>query len=96
MQLVVRHLESVECLNRENIEPCSAIDEGLGDSYVADDGGVEHGERASGSRTLEPVRGGEGDGALGPLERASRLKLGERRIDLARKLLEDTVRSWSL
>ena len=96
MKLVVWHLEPVERLNRENIEPCSAIDESLGDGHVADDGGAEHGECASGGRVLEPVRGVEGDGTLGPLERASHLKLGGRRIDLARRLLEETVRSWGL
>ena len=86
-------MEPVERLDRENIEPCSTINESLGDGYVADNGGAEHGERASGGRALEPVCGVEGDGALGPFERASCFKIGELRIDLARKLLEDTVRS---
>ena len=96
MQLVVWHLEPVECLDGENIEPCSAVDESLGDGHVADDGGAEHGECASGSRILEPVRGVKGDGALGPLERASCFRFGERRIHLARELLEDAVGSRGL
>ena len=94
--MVVWHLEPVERLNRQNIEPCSAIDESLGDGHIADDGGAEHGERARCGRSVEPVCGVEGDGALGPLERASCFKLGEHRIHLARKLLEDTVGSWGL
>ena len=55
MQLVVWHLESVERLDGENIEPCSTIIESLGDGYVADDGGAEHGDRASGGHALELV-----------------------------------------
>ena len=55
VQLVVWHLEFVEHLDGENIEPCSTINESLGDGYVANDGGAEHGERASGGRALELV-----------------------------------------
>jgi len=43
---VIRHLEHVERLDIENIEPCAAINECLGDEYVAKDGREEHWECA--------------------------------------------------
>ena len=85
-------MEPVERLDRENIEPCSAINECLGDKHVADDGRAEHWERASCGRALELVGGVEGDGVLGPPERACRFGLGERCVYLARELFEDAVR----
>ena len=75
-------MEPVERWDRENIEPCSAIDEGLGNEHVADDGRAEHWERASSGRTLELIGGVEGDGVFGPPERASCLGLGERDVHL--------------
>ena len=36
--MIVWHLKAVECLNGQDIEPYAAVDESLGDLYVADDG----------------------------------------------------------
>ena len=80
-------------MNRENVEPCSTIDESLSDDHVADDGRVEYGECAGSGRALELICGAEGDGSFGPPERGSCFRLGEHRVHLARELLEDVVRS---
>ena len=96
MELVVWHLEPVERLDRENIEPYSTINEGLGDDHIADHGRAGHWERAGSGRALELVGGVEGDGVFGPPERASCFGLGERGVHLARELLEDAVRGWGL
>ena len=47
MKLIVRHLEIVECLDRQNVEPCVTIDEGPGDLHIADDWGAKHREDSS-------------------------------------------------
>src|SRR3954471_18758537 len=41
LKLVIGHLEIVECFHRQDVEPCSTIDEGPGDQYVADDWGAK-------------------------------------------------------
>ena len=84
-------MEIVECLYGQDVEPCPAVDEGPGDLHVADDWGAKHREGASGGRALELICRVESDGALGPLERARGLELGEHRIHLASKLLEDAL-----
>ena len=38
LKLVVWHLKADERLDGQDVEPCAAVDEGLGDFYVADDG----------------------------------------------------------
>ena len=37
LKLIVRHWDIVKGLNRQNVEPCATIDEGLGDLHIADD-----------------------------------------------------------
>ena len=37
LKLIVWHLEIVECLDGQEVESCSAIDEGPGDLHIADD-----------------------------------------------------------
>ena len=96
MQLIVWHLEAIECLDGQDVEPSAAVDEGLGDLHIANDWGTQHGEGASGGCVLELVCRVEGDGTLGPPERARYLKLGEDCIHFTRKLLEDTLRGWGL
>ena len=88
LKLIVRHLEIVECLYGQDVELCPAVDEGPGDSHVADDWGAEHPEGACGSHTLELICRTEGDGALGPPERARGLELGEDCIHLTSELFE--------
>ena len=56
MKLIVRHLEIVECLYGQDVEPCPAIDEGPGDLHVADDWGTEHREDTGRCRALELIR----------------------------------------
>ena len=85
-------LKVVKHLDGQDVEPCAAIDEGPGDLHVADDWGTKHREDASSSRTLELICRAEGDGALGPPERACGLELGEDCVHLVRKLLEDALR----
>ena len=53
LKLVVGHLEIVECFHGQDVEPCAAVDEGLGNLHVADDRGAKHREGASGSCALE-------------------------------------------
>ena len=55
LKLIVRHLEIVECLYGQDIEPCSAVDEGPGDLHVVDDWGAKHREDSGYSRTLELI-----------------------------------------
>ena len=38
LKLIVRHLEVVECLDGQDVKPRAAVDEGLGDEDIADDG----------------------------------------------------------
>ena len=96
LQLVIWHLELVECLDGKNIEPCTAINESLGDEDVADGWRAEHWESTGSCRALELVRRAEGDGALGPPEWACGLESGEGHVHLTSKLLEDAVRGWGL
>ena len=56
LKLAVGHLEVVERLYGQDVEPCPAIDEGPGDLHVADDWGAKHWENTSSSCTLELVR----------------------------------------
>ena len=92
LKLVIWHLEVVERVDGQDVEPCAAVDESLGDLHIADDWGAQHRECASGGCALELVGRAEGDGALGPLERARGLKLGEHRVHLASELFEDALR----
>ena len=68
----------------------------LGDLHIADDWGAQHREGASGGCALELVCRVEGDGTLGPPERARGLELGEHRVHLASELFEDALRGWGL
>ena len=70
LKLIVRHLEIVECLYGQDVEPCPAVDEGPGDLHVADDWGTKHREDASSSCAPELICRAESDGAIGPPERA--------------------------
>ena len=56
LNLIVWHLEIVECLDGQDIEPCSAIDEGPGDLHIADDWGTQHREDSGCGRALELIR----------------------------------------
>ena len=38
LKLIVWHLKVVKHLNGQDVKPCAAVDEGLGDLHVADDG----------------------------------------------------------
>ena len=51
---------------------------------------------ASGGCALELVCRVEGDGALGPFERARGLELGEDCVHFTSKLYEDALRGWGL
>ena len=93
---MIGHLEAVECLDGKHIKPRTAIDEGLGDEDVADDGRVEHWEGTGSCRALELVGRAEGDGVLGPLEWTCCLELGERCVHLTRELLENAMGGWGL
>ena len=55
LKLAVGHLEVLECLHGQDIEPCPAIDEGPGDHHIADDWGTKHREDSGCSRTLELI-----------------------------------------
>ena len=66
----------VERLDGQDVEPCTAVDEGLGNLHIADDWGAKHRECASGSRALELICRAERDGALGPSERTRDFELG--------------------
>ena len=84
-------MEIVECLDGQNVESCSAIDEGPSDLHIADDGRAEYWKGTSCGRALELVGGVEGDGVFGPPEQVRYLKLGEDCIHLVSKLLEDAL-----
>ena len=89
-------MEVVERVDGQDVEPCAAVDEGLGNLHIADDWGTQHWEGAGGGRALKLICRVESDGALGPLERARRLELGEHRVHLASELFEDALRGWGL
>ena len=82
MKLVIQHLECVERLDREDIEPRITIDKCR--------------ERVNSGRTLELVGRVEGDDVLGPPERTRCLELGEGRVHLTSKLLEDVIGGWGV
>ena len=92
MQLIIGYLKAIERVDGQDVKPRTAIDEGLGDLDIADDGRAEHREGVGSSRALELVGGAEGNGALGPPERARGLEPVEGRVHLTSKLLEDTLR----
>ena len=52
LKLIVWHLEVVECLDGQDVESCSAIDEVPGDLHIADDWGAKHREDPSRGCTL--------------------------------------------
>ena len=56
LKLIVWHLEIVECLDGQDIEPCSAIDEGPGDLHIADDWRTKHREDSVRGCALEVIR----------------------------------------
>ena len=89
-------MEVVEHVDGQDVEPCATVDEGLGNLHIADDWGAKHREGASGGRALELICRVESDGALGLLERARGLELGEHRVHLASELYEDALRGWGL
>ena len=93
---MIWHLEVVERVDGQDVEPCAAVDERLGDLHIADDWGTQHWEDASGGGALELIRRVESDGALGPPERARGRELGERRIHHTSELFEDVLRGWGL
>ena len=88
LKLALGHLEVVERLHGQDVEPCPAVDEGPGDLHVADDWGAKHREDSGCGRTL--------DGARRPPEGARGFELGEDSIHFAGKLLEDAFRGWGL
>ena len=96
MKLIVWHLKIVERLDGQDVEPCSTVDEGPGNLHIADDWGAQHREGANGGCALELICRVEGDGALGPPERARGLELGEHRVHLSSELFEDALRGWGL
>ena len=55
LKLIVRHLEIVECLYGQEVEPCPAVDEGPGDLHVTDYWGAKWEDFAYG-RALELIR----------------------------------------
>ena len=91
LKLIIWHLEIVECLDGQDDESCSAIDEGPGDLHIADDWGAKHREDSGRCCALELIRRAERDGTHGPPERARGLGLWEDCIHLASKLLEDAL-----
>ena len=84
-------MEPVERLDGQDVESCSAVNEGPGDLHIADDWGAKHREDSGRCRALELIRRAERDSASRPPERARGLKLGEDCIHLASKLLEDAL-----
>ena len=94
--MVIWHLKVVERVDGQDVEPCAAVDEGLGNLHVADEWSTKHREGASGSRALELICRAERVGALRPSERARGLELGEDCIHFTSKLFEDTLRGWGL
>ena len=55
MKLVIWHLEVVERVDGQDVEPCSAVDEGLGNLHIADDWLTKHWEDACSSCALELI-----------------------------------------
>ena len=55
LKLTVGHLKIVERFHGQDVEPCPAINKGLGDHHVADDRGAKHRENSGCSRTLELI-----------------------------------------
>ena len=56
MKLIIWHLEIVERLDGEDVEPCSIVDEGPGNLHIADDWGTEHWEDTGCCHALELIR----------------------------------------
>ena len=56
LKLIVRHLEIVERLYGQDVEPCPAVDEGPGDLHVTDNWGAKHWEDSGYGRALELIR----------------------------------------
>ena len=56
LKLIVWHLEIVECLDGQDVKPCSSIDEGPSDLHIADDWGTKHREDSGCGRSLELIR----------------------------------------
>ena len=56
LELIIRHLEIVERLDGQDVESCSAINEGPGDLHIADDWGAKHRENSGRCRALELIR----------------------------------------
>ena len=55
-EAVTWHLEVVERVDGQDVEPCATIDEGLGNLHVADDWGTKHREDSGCCRALELIR----------------------------------------
>jgi hypothetical protein len=55
LKLIVRHLEIVERLDGQDVESCSAVNEGPCDLHVADDWGAKHQEDSGSCRALELI-----------------------------------------
>ena len=55
MKLVIWHLKIVERLDRQDVEPCSAINEGPGNLHIADDWGAKHQEDTGRCHALELI-----------------------------------------
>ena len=56
LKLAVGHLEVVERLHGQDVEPCPTIDEGPGDLHIVDDSGTEHREDPGCCCALELIR----------------------------------------
>ena len=56
LKLIIWHLEIVERLDGQNVDSCSAIDEGSGDLHIADDRGAKHWEDSGRCCALELIR----------------------------------------
>ena len=89
-------MEVVERVDRLDVELCATVDESLGDLHIADDWGTKHREDFGRCCALELIRRVESDGALGPVERARGLELGEHRVHFTSELFEDALRGWGL
>ena len=63
LKLIVHHLEIVECLDGQDVESCSAVNEGPSDPHIADDWGAKHREDSGRGCTLELIRRAERDSA---------------------------------
>ena len=56
LKLIVRHLEIVEHLYGQDVDPFPAVDEGPGDLHVTDNWGAKHWEDSGYGRALELIR----------------------------------------